>query len=154
MDTLVLSGAKSPDRAGNAGRALAEVLPNARHEALIGQSYNIKMKPLAPVLKEFFSAPASRRAVAVNWATAVERAKPPRSSRRLSRPMGSASRTRDRQVGADGRDASGRPNRECMHRTPKTDPGETPPKTGIAWRRQRLHEKAFAGPRLSRGDWI
>ena len=127
VDTLVLSGAKSPDRAGNAGRALAEVLPNARHEALIGQSYNIKMKPLAPVLKEFFSAPASRGPIAVNWATAVERAKPPRSSRRLSRPMGSACGLEtdkwERMV-ATLRAA----NRE-RSTDPETDPGETPPKT-------------------------
>ena len=58
VQTLVLSGAKSPERAGNAARALADVLPNARHEALAGQSYNIKMKPLAPFLKEFFRATA------------------------------------------------------------------------------------------------
>ena len=58
VQTLVLSGAKSPERAGNAARALADVLPNARHEALAGKSYNIKMKPLAPFLKEFFRATA------------------------------------------------------------------------------------------------
>ena len=60
-ETLVLSGAKSPERAGNGARALADVLPNARHEALAGQSYNIKMKPMAPVLREFFSTPATAR---------------------------------------------------------------------------------------------
>jgi pimeloyl-ACP methyl ester carboxylesterase len=53
-ETLVLTGAKSPQRTSHAGRALADVLPNARHQVLEGQSYNIKMKPLAPVLIEFF----------------------------------------------------------------------------------------------------
>jgi pimeloyl-ACP methyl ester carboxylesterase len=57
-ETLVLCGAKSQERARDAGRALAEVLPNARHQILEGQSYNIKMKPLAPVLVEFFGASA------------------------------------------------------------------------------------------------
>jgi pimeloyl-ACP methyl ester carboxylesterase len=52
--TLVLTGAKSQERARNAARALAEVLPNARLQVLEGQSYNLKMKPLAPFLEEFF----------------------------------------------------------------------------------------------------
>jgi pimeloyl-ACP methyl ester carboxylesterase len=57
-ETLVLTGAKSPQRASDAGRALADVLPNARHQALEGQSYNVRMKPLAPILIEFFGAAA------------------------------------------------------------------------------------------------
>jgi pimeloyl-ACP methyl ester carboxylesterase len=56
--TLVLTGAKSQERAREAGRALTEVMPNAHHQVLEGQSYNIKMKPLAPVLTEFFGAAA------------------------------------------------------------------------------------------------
>ena len=53
--TLILSGAKSKERVRSAGSALAEALPNARHQVLEGQSYNIKMRPLAPVLTEFFA---------------------------------------------------------------------------------------------------
>jgi pimeloyl-ACP methyl ester carboxylesterase len=75
-ETLVLSGAKSPARAGKAGRALADVLPNARHEALAGQSYNIKMKPLAPVLKEFFSTTGQAGGlIPITSAPAAERAR-------------------------------------------------------------------------------
>lgn len=53
-ETLVLTGAKSQQRARDAGSALAEALPNAQNRVLEGQSYNIKMKPLAPVLIEYF----------------------------------------------------------------------------------------------------
>jgi pimeloyl-ACP methyl ester carboxylesterase len=52
--TLVMTGAKSQERARNSARALAEVLPNARLQVLEGQGYNLKMKPLAPFLEEFF----------------------------------------------------------------------------------------------------
>jgi pimeloyl-ACP methyl ester carboxylesterase len=56
-EVLVLSGAKSKSAVREAGGALAEVLPNARHQVLEGQSQNLKMKPIAPVLTDFFGPP-------------------------------------------------------------------------------------------------
>jgi pimeloyl-ACP methyl ester carboxylesterase len=56
--TLVLAGEKSPEPLRRAAEALADVLPNGRHRLLEGQSHNVKMKPLAPVLEEHFAATA------------------------------------------------------------------------------------------------
>lgn len=50
---LVLSGSKSPIQLRNAARALADVLPDAEHLELKGQSHNPSMKAHAPVLKAF-----------------------------------------------------------------------------------------------------
>jgi len=52
--TLVIAGTKSPAWMRNAMRSLAEVLPNARHHELKGQTHLVKPKALAPVLSEFF----------------------------------------------------------------------------------------------------
>ena len=54
--TVVLAGAKSPAQLRNAARALAEVLPNATHIELPGQSHNPSMKALAPVVIEHLEA--------------------------------------------------------------------------------------------------
>ena len=54
--TLVVYGGKSPAVLQEGSRALAEVLPNARSRVLEGVSHNLKMKALAPVLAEFFTA--------------------------------------------------------------------------------------------------
>jgi len=54
MPTLVAVGGKSPDWMRNAMRALADVLPNARHSTLGGQTHIVKPQALAPVLVEFF----------------------------------------------------------------------------------------------------
>src|SRR5215203_2074658 len=54
MPTLVAVGGKSPDWMRNAMRALAEVLSNARHSTLEGQTHIVKPQALAPVLVEFF----------------------------------------------------------------------------------------------------
>jgi pimeloyl-ACP methyl ester carboxylesterase len=54
MPTLVAVGGKSPDWMRNAMRALADVLPNARHSTLEGQTHIVKPEALAPVLVEFF----------------------------------------------------------------------------------------------------
>jgi pimeloyl-ACP methyl ester carboxylesterase len=56
--TLVVAGEKSPAVLRQAAEALAEVLPNARVRLLEGQSHNVKMKALAPVLEEHFAAVA------------------------------------------------------------------------------------------------
>lgn len=52
--TLVVGGGKSPAWMQNAMRALAEVVPGARHRTLEGQMHIVKPKALAPVLVEFF----------------------------------------------------------------------------------------------------
>jgi pimeloyl-ACP methyl ester carboxylesterase len=69
--TLVLSGGKSPAWMRNAAKELADVLPNARHHSLKGQTHMVKAKVLAPALHEFFSErqesrpPADTRSVPV-----------------------------------------------------------------------------------------
>lgn len=54
---VVLAGAKSPAQLRNAARAIAEVLPNAEHVELPGQSHNPSMTALAPVLIEHLAGP-------------------------------------------------------------------------------------------------
>jgi pimeloyl-ACP methyl ester carboxylesterase len=55
--TLVISGEKSPSRLRRGSAALAKALPRADHRRLKGQSYDVSMKVLAPVLVEFFLSP-------------------------------------------------------------------------------------------------
>jgi pimeloyl-ACP methyl ester carboxylesterase len=52
--TLVIAGSKSPVPLQQAAEALAEILPNATRRTLEGQSHNVSMKALAPVLSKFF----------------------------------------------------------------------------------------------------
>jgi pimeloyl-ACP methyl ester carboxylesterase len=54
VPTLVMDGGKSPAWMRNANRALASVLPNARHRTLEGQTHMLNAKVHAPVLMEFF----------------------------------------------------------------------------------------------------
>jgi pimeloyl-ACP methyl ester carboxylesterase len=54
MPTLAVAGGKSPDWTRHAMRELANVLPNARHHTLEGQTHIVKAEVLAPVLVEFF----------------------------------------------------------------------------------------------------
>jgi pimeloyl-ACP methyl ester carboxylesterase len=51
---LVIVGGKSPTWLHDGTRALADLLPNARHRVLEGQRHAVKPKPLAPVLVDFF----------------------------------------------------------------------------------------------------
>jgi pimeloyl-ACP methyl ester carboxylesterase len=51
--TLVVDGGKSPASLRDAAAALAERLPNAARRTLEGQSHNVSMKLLAPVLEDF-----------------------------------------------------------------------------------------------------
>jgi pimeloyl-ACP methyl ester carboxylesterase len=55
VPALVVAGGKSPVWMQNAMRALAEVLPSARHQTLAGQTHVVKPSRLAPVLSEFFT---------------------------------------------------------------------------------------------------
>ncbi|MPZ25538.1 MAG: alpha/beta fold hydrolase [Micromonosporaceae bacterium] len=52
--TLSMDGGKSPGYLRNGMRALAEVLPDARHRSLAGQTHLLKPEAVAPVLVEFF----------------------------------------------------------------------------------------------------
>ena len=54
VPTLVAVGGKSPAWMRHAMRALADVLPNARHRTLAGQTHIVKPGALAPALVEFF----------------------------------------------------------------------------------------------------
>jgi pimeloyl-ACP methyl ester carboxylesterase len=51
--TLVLDGGKSPASLQHAADALAARMPHATRRTLAGQSHNLSMKALAPVLEEF-----------------------------------------------------------------------------------------------------
>jgi pimeloyl-ACP methyl ester carboxylesterase len=54
MPTLVMDGEASPDWQRHAVRALADVIPDARHRTLEGQDHGPDSEVLAPVLVEFF----------------------------------------------------------------------------------------------------
>lgn len=54
MPTLAVAGGKSPAWMRNAMQAVADVLPNARHRTLPGQTHMVSPKALAPLLGEFF----------------------------------------------------------------------------------------------------
>lgn len=60
--TLVINGGKSPAWIRNGAGALADVLPNAEHRTLAGQTHIVKPQALAPVLIGYFQAPAAERA--------------------------------------------------------------------------------------------
>ena len=63
MPALVMAGGKSPAYMQNGMRLLADVLPNAEHLTLPGQTHMVKAPVLAPELVTFFSlAPAQPRA--------------------------------------------------------------------------------------------
>ena len=54
VPTLIAAGEKSPTVLREAARAVARTLPGVRHRELAGQSHNVSMEALAPVLREFF----------------------------------------------------------------------------------------------------
>jgi pimeloyl-ACP methyl ester carboxylesterase len=55
QSVLVVAGEKSPTELRRAATALVDVLPNARHHVLRGESHNPRMKALAPVLAGFIA---------------------------------------------------------------------------------------------------
>ncbi|HUR03959.1 MAG TPA: alpha/beta hydrolase [Nonomuraea sp.] len=54
IPTLVIDGGKSPAWIRNGMRAWTDVLPNAEHRTLDGQTHIVKAEALAPVLEGFF----------------------------------------------------------------------------------------------------
>lgn len=58
VPTLAMHGEKTPPPLQRAARAVADAVPHAFHRALPGQGHNVNLKVLAPVVMEFFNAPA------------------------------------------------------------------------------------------------
>jgi len=56
VPTLVIDGEKSDARLRHAARAVTDALPDGRLCMLKGQSHNVSMKVLAPVLADYFGA--------------------------------------------------------------------------------------------------
>jgi len=54
MPTLVMAGGASPASLRNAARAVADLLPNATHRTLEGQTHEVAAEAIAPALVEFF----------------------------------------------------------------------------------------------------
>jgi pimeloyl-ACP methyl ester carboxylesterase len=63
VKTLVIVGGKSPVFFHNGTRMLADLLPNAEHRVLEGQTHMVKAKALAPVLIDYFAAGPAAAAV-------------------------------------------------------------------------------------------
>jgi pimeloyl-ACP methyl ester carboxylesterase len=55
LPVLAAVGGNSPAWIHHSGQALADVLPNAEHRVLDGQTHMVKPKALAPMLTEFFT---------------------------------------------------------------------------------------------------
>lgn len=53
--TLVIGGEKSQTELRHAVRAVADTLPDASCRMLKGQTHNVSLKVLAPVLMKFFA---------------------------------------------------------------------------------------------------
>ena len=59
--TLVIAGGASPTWMRDTAQAVADTLPDGRHRTLEGQEHNVAPDAIAPVLEEFFTAPALPR---------------------------------------------------------------------------------------------
>jgi pimeloyl-ACP methyl ester carboxylesterase len=59
VPTLVMNGAKTDPRLREAARAIADVIPTARHRELAGQTHNVKPGVLTPAVVDFLTAPVS-----------------------------------------------------------------------------------------------
>lgn len=55
IPTQVMNGEKSAPSLRHAAEALAKILPNVQYRVLEGQSHNVSMEVLAPVLTEYFN---------------------------------------------------------------------------------------------------
>ena len=64
--TLIVSGAKSPEKLRKGAAAIAAALPHAEHRSLPGVSHNVKMSVLAPVLVDFFTSRGTTTPVAAS----------------------------------------------------------------------------------------
>ncbi len=55
VPTLVLDGGASFPWIRKAAQAIADVIPDARHRTIEGQTHNVAAEAIAPVLEEFFA---------------------------------------------------------------------------------------------------
>ena len=55
VPALVMNGSKTDERLKDAARAIAAVIPGARHNELAGQTHNVKPDVLTPAVVEFFT---------------------------------------------------------------------------------------------------
>ena len=55
VPTIVVGGEKSPKKLLNAVKTIGQSIPNSKVSLLKGQSHNVSMKVLAPVLIDFFN---------------------------------------------------------------------------------------------------
>ena len=55
VPALVLAGGKAPGWMSHSMQELAKALPHAQHRVLEGQTHNVKLKVIAPVVTEFFA---------------------------------------------------------------------------------------------------
>ena len=55
MPVLCVGGGKSDRWMQNAQKAIADNLPNARHETLVGQNHMVSPAAIAPMIREFFA---------------------------------------------------------------------------------------------------
>jgi pimeloyl-ACP methyl ester carboxylesterase len=60
VPALIAYGSKSPAKLRKGSEAIAEVLPDAELVELDGQTHNVSMKVLAPVLADFLAVPSPR----------------------------------------------------------------------------------------------
>jgi pimeloyl-ACP methyl ester carboxylesterase len=58
VPALVMNGSKTDQRLKDAARAIAAVIPGARHNELTGQTHNVKPDVLTPAVVEFLIPPA------------------------------------------------------------------------------------------------
>lgn len=54
VPTILISGEKSPAKLRNAVEEVAKSIPNSQISLLKGQSHNVNMNILSPVLTDFF----------------------------------------------------------------------------------------------------
>jgi pimeloyl-ACP methyl ester carboxylesterase len=57
VPVLVMNGGKTDPRLRDAARAIANVVPAARHRELAGQTHNVRAAILAPAVVEFLTEP-------------------------------------------------------------------------------------------------
>jgi hypothetical protein len=55
VPTLILTGGKTGEWAGNMADAVTSALPDSQHRTLDGQDHNVAWDILAPALRDFFS---------------------------------------------------------------------------------------------------
>jgi hypothetical protein len=55
VPAMVMNGSKTDQRLKDAARAIAAIIPDARHSELAGQTHNVKPDVLTPAVAEFLT---------------------------------------------------------------------------------------------------